>query len=100
MHLIARHPDDRILERTVHTQRGFTLLEVMITLVVFAIGMLGMAAMQVISKKNNFDAAQRTAATALAYDIVERMRANPTQLVEYAGNQGSPPTALGGETKG
>jgi len=30
-------------------QRGFTMLEVMITLVVFAIGMLGMAGMQVIA---------------------------------------------------
>jgi len=81
-------------------QRGFTMLEVMITLVVFAIGMLGMAGMQVIAKKNNFEAAQRTAATALAYDIIERMRANPTQLQEFAGDASTPPGALGGASRG
>jgi len=82
------------------SQRGFTMLEIMITLVVFAIGMLGMAGMQIIAKKNNFEAAQRTAATSLAYDIIERMRANPTQLVEYAGDSTTPPAALGGASLG
>lgn len=55
---------------------GFALIEVMIALFVFAIGILTVAGLQVISKKTNFDAVQRTTATLLAHDITARMRAN------------------------
>lgn len=64
-------------------QRGFTLIEVLITLVVFAIGLLTVAGLQTLSKKANYDALQRTQASLLAHDIIERMRANPRQLAEY-----------------
>ncbi|MCA1798722.1 MAG: type IV pilus modification protein PilV, partial [Xanthomonadaceae bacterium] len=64
-------------------QRGFTLIEVLITLVVFAIGLLTVAGLQTISKKANYDALQRTTASLLAHDIMERMRANSRALAEY-----------------
>lgn len=57
-------------------QRGFSLIEALITLFVFAIGILTVAGLQLISKKANYDAAQRTTAGMLANDIAERMRAN------------------------
>jgi len=57
-------------------QAGFSLIEVLITLFVFAIGILTVAGLQIISKKSNFDAVQRTTASMLANDIAERMRAN------------------------
>lgn len=66
-------------------QRGFTLIEVLITLVVFAIGLLTVAGLQTISKKANYDALQRTTASLLAHDITERMRANSRALDEYEG---------------
>lgn len=56
--------------------RGFTLIEVLITLIVFAIGILSVAGLQIISKKTNYDAVQRTSASLLAQDIIQRMRAN------------------------
>lgn len=56
--------------------RGFSLIEALITLFVFAIGILTVAGLQLISKKANYDAAQRTTAGMLANDIAERMRAN------------------------
>lgn len=56
--------------------RGFTLIEVLITLIVFAIGILSVAGLQIISKKTNYDAVQRTTASLLAQDIIQRMRAN------------------------
>lgn len=59
-----------------HRQRGFSLIEALITLFVFAIGILTVAGLQLISKKANYDAAQRTTAGMLANDIAERMRAN------------------------
>jgi len=62
--------------RNPRNQRGFSLIEALITLFVFAIGILTVAGLQLISKKANYDAAQRTTASMLANDIAERMRAN------------------------
>jgi type IV pilus assembly protein PilV len=76
-------------------QRGVGLIEVLITLVVLAIGLLGIAALQLLSKRTNFEAAERTIATQLAYDILERMRANPTALQTYAGTSDSAAPVLG-----
>jgi type IV pilus assembly protein PilV len=59
------------------TQRGFTLIELVITLVVVAIGLLGVAAVQVRAsnfQKGSFD---RKAAAIATLSIAERMRANP-----------------------
>lgn len=77
------------------SQRGLTMIEVLITVVILAIGMLSMGALQLMSKRSNFEAAQRTTATFLAHDILERMRVNPTQLEEYAGTQTELPVAMG-----
>jgi type IV pilus assembly protein PilV len=57
---------------------GFSLLEVLIALVVLSIGLLGIAALQANSLKANQSAYQRTQAIFLAYDMMDRMRANRT----------------------
>lgn len=57
-------------------QYGFTLLEVLIALLVLAIGLLGLAALQTTGLRSNQMATQRTHATQLAYEIADRMRAN------------------------
>lgn len=56
--------------------KGYTLIEVLIALVIMSIGMLGMAGLQMTSLKQNQSAYMRSQATLLAYDIVDRMRAN------------------------
>lgn len=56
--------------------RGFTLIEALVALLVLSIGLLGVAALQLTSLRNNSNSALRTQATLLAYDIVDRMRAN------------------------
>jgi type IV pilus assembly protein PilV len=61
-----------------HRQRGVGLIEVLIAVLVFALGVLGMASMQVNAKRTSYDALQRSLATSLARDIVERMRSNPS----------------------
>ncbi|MBD9676889.1 type IV pilus modification protein PilV [Pseudomonas sp. PDM18] len=58
---------------------GFTLLEVLIAMLILAIGLLGMASLMITSLQNNQGAYTRAQATVLAYDIVERMRANRPQ---------------------
>lgn len=61
-------------------QQGFSLVEVLIALAVLSIGLLGLAALQTVSLKVGHDSYQRTQATMLAYDMIDRMRANPSAL--------------------
>ena len=56
--------------------RGLTLVEILVSLVVLSVGLLGLAAMQTTSVKFTTSAYQRTQATALAYDLIDRMRGN------------------------
>lgn len=64
-------------------QIGFTLLEVLISLVILSIGLLGLAGLQATSLKNNFSASHRSQATLLSYDIVDRMRSNTVSIDNY-----------------
>jgi type IV pilus assembly protein PilV len=63
--------------------RGFTLIEVLITVFVAGIGLLAVAGLQAMSKKFNYDAVQRTSASVLAQSMVESMRTNPGYLDSY-----------------
>lgn len=57
-------------------QRGATLIEVLVAMVVLAIGLLGLAGLQATSVQSNYSAYYRSQATILAADITDRMRAN------------------------
>ena len=57
-------------------QKGLTLIEVLITLVLISIGLLGMAAMQVRALQFNQSAYLYSQAISLSYDIADRMRIN------------------------
>jgi len=63
-------------------QQGFTLLEVLIALLVLSIGLLGLAALQTTGLRSNEMASMRTTSTMLAYDISDRMRANPQGIID------------------
>lgn len=56
---------------------GVTLIEVLVTLVVVALGLLGFAYLLNQSIVSNREAYLRTQASILAHDLSERMRANP-----------------------
>ncbi len=58
------------------SNKGFTLIEVMVAVVVLAIGLLGMATLMMQSLQSSESAYSRSQATILAYDIIDRMRAN------------------------
>lgn len=62
------------------------MVEVMVALVIFTIGMLGLAQLQGSALQNNHVAYQHTIATRLAYDMTERMRANPAGTLGGAYN--------------
>lgn len=63
---------------TAEAQCGATLIEVLIAVLILAIGLLGVAGMQVTSVQSNHSAYYRTQATILASDLADRMRANRT----------------------
>lgn len=56
--------------------KGFTLIEVLITVVILALGLLGLAGLQISSLRNNLSAEHRGKAAQLAYDMTDRMRSN------------------------
>ena len=60
----------------IRLQRGATLIEVLVALLVLSIGLLGVAALQVSALQTNQSAHVRSQASVLAYDIADRMRAN------------------------
>lgn len=66
------------------TQHGFSMLEILITLVIIATALLGTAGLQVYAMRVNQSGQFRTQAVFLASDIAERMEANRTAAV--AGN--------------
>ena len=65
-------------------QHGMTLLEVLIALLVLSIGLLGMAGLQATSIRNSQSAYMRSQASILAYDAIDRMRANQAAAVSAA----------------
>lgn len=87
------------------SEQGFTLIEVLVAVLVFSFGLLGIAGMMTISVRNNHNGYLRSQANFLAENMMDRMRANPTAL--WAGAYdglaadgitdctmtGSPPTA-------
>ena len=59
--------------------RGFSLVEVLVSIVIVAIGLLGMAGLTAAGLKSNNTSYYRSQATVLANDILDRMRANVVQ---------------------
>ena len=76
------------------SERGFTLLEVLVALVVLAVGMLGMAVLLVEGLQGSRSALEHTQAVNLASDIAERMRANRAAGRAYDTADGTPDPAL------
>lgn len=68
---------------SIRTQRGFSLIEVLVALLVMSIGLLTVAALQVFSLQVEANALNGTRATLLAADIVDRIRANPAGAAAY-----------------
>jgi type IV pilus assembly protein PilV len=55
---------------------GFTLIEVLVTLVIVAIGLLGLAGLQMSSLNNQLEAYQRAQAMLLLHDMANRIQVN------------------------
>ncbi len=76
----------------IREQLGVGLVEVLVAMLVVSVGALSLISMQIAGKKVGYDALQRSVATTLVNDILERMRNNPNALANYTVN------TLGGES--
>jgi type IV pilus assembly protein PilV len=56
---------------------GFSMIELLVAVLVMGIGVLGITGLQVLSMQNNRAALLRGEAVHMAYDIMDRIRANP-----------------------
>ncbi|MCP5152292.1 MAG: type IV pilus modification protein PilV [Ectothiorhodospiraceae bacterium] len=72
------------MRRGAGRERGFSLMEVLIALLVLGIGLLGLAALQAQGLRFSTESYSRSQATVLAYDIIDRIRANRANAAAYA----------------
>lgn len=72
------------------SQRGVGLMEVLVSLVILAIAVLGFAALQFRAIDAIQEANDRTAAMTLARDLAEKIRVNRTQLSKYKSEINAP----------
>ena len=61
-------------------QSGFSLIEVLISVFILAVGLLGAASLQMRSLQQEQSAYFRSQATLMAYDMADRMRSNTSGL--------------------
>src|SRR5580704_11197793 len=78
---------------------GFTLIEVLVSIVILSIGLLGIAKLMLFSSRSNDSAYLRSQATALAYEILDNMRANRQEAINktydtLAATPATPPAKL------
>jgi len=79
--MTARHEGMRMknqqaLSQQLRKQSGLTLLEVMVTVVILSLGLLGLAGLQMTGLKNNRNAYYQTVAAQVAQDLAERIKAD------------------------
>lgn len=61
--------------------RGFSLIEILITMLIIAVGLMGTATLQLTGLSSNQGSYLRTQASILVYDIADRMRSNPDRAI-------------------
>lgn len=78
-----------------HARRtdGFTVVEVLISLLILSVGLMGLATLQVVGLQNTHGGAQRAQAAFLAYDITDRMRTNTAAVTAGSYNLAAQGTA-------
>lgn len=80
--------------------RGFSLIEVLVTILITSVGLLGFAGLLGKSVVSNREAYFRSQATFLSYDILERMRVNRPAAVVGAYTVAIGTTPSGGTRAG
>jgi len=91
----------KVLSKALRRQGGFSMIELLVAVLVMGIGVLGITGLQMVSLQNNRGALLRSEAVMLAYDMMDRIRANPVGTPigsgsDYAGIAigGGPPSSV------
>src|ERR1700722_640820 len=80
---IQHAPNSRAANHRAHIG-GFTLIEVMVSVVILSMGLLGIAKLVLFSSHSNDSAYLRSQATDLAYAMLDDMRGNRAQAMAHA----------------
>jgi type IV pilus assembly protein PilV len=64
--------------------RGFTLIEILVSLTLIAVGLLGLAQLILKGQQASFEAYQRQQAISLANDMLEKIKTNRARAADYA----------------
>jgi type IV pilus assembly protein PilV len=64
--------------------RGFTLIEILVSLTLIAVGLLGLAQLILKGQQASFEAYQRQQAISLANDMLEKIKTNRARAANYA----------------
>lgn len=86
------------IDATRTRQRGFSLVEVLIALVIMSVGMLGIAGLYVQSLQAGRTSMLRHNAVTLAGDVADRIRANPRAGVTYQDSTGQDRSCVANNT--
>jgi type IV pilus assembly protein PilV len=82
---IGRGRQPRPIRHEPGARSGFALVEVMVTIVLLTIGLIGLAGLQARTSLMEMESYQRTQALVLAQDMAERITANKANAAHYAG---------------
>ena len=74
------------MQLKIKNQQGVGLIEVLIAVLVLAVGLLGFAALQTQAVRVNYETLQRARASAFAEEVFDRMRANVLQATKLTNN--------------
>jgi type IV pilus assembly protein PilV len=85
--------------KNIKSQLGFSMVEILVSILILSFGLLGLAALQAVGMKNSHSAYYRNQATIVAHEIIDRIRANPglanANVANYAiGINAAPPAGV------
>ncbi|MFI3245467.1 MAG: type IV pilus modification protein PilV [Ferrimonas sp.] len=75
--------------RCLAAQWGFSLIEVLVSVIISSLGLVGVFGLHVYAKRASLESFNHTNAITLASDLIERIRLNPNQQRNYAGIYGA-----------
>jgi type IV pilus assembly protein PilV len=67
-----------------YKQQGVTLIEILVTIVIVTIGLLGLAGLQARIQTAELESYQRVQAIILLQEMVDRLKANRNEAIQYA----------------
>jgi prepilin-type N-terminal cleavage/methylation domain-containing protein len=90
--------ENRNKQEIIYDKRGFTLIEVMVAMAIFAVGILALAGLQTNYISGNAQARLKTEATALGGHVIEQLRSMPFDSpdLDPATNPHQPPAGSTG----